>query len=367
MFVRDSNCVKVVRSTPAAAANALRLSSVRRTASSSRSRKIPVAACVYPSVEVYTPHLCVNPACGTALRVATSEIVLPQRVEWPTVAVMGSIAAGFAAILRWHDHLPTAVVIGALAVLAAWYNSLQHEVIHGHPTPWRAVNTAMARSRSVWSSRSLVPLEPPRPPPRRAPDRSHTRPRELLRLGRGVGVARSLRPRRADGAEHTARPHARSVHRFSRCGCSAPSGRRCEPPGRDVAAHDHPPRRRRRRARRRGRRGLAVWVYLLGAVWLGWSISLLRSFAEHRFVDGGTQSAVVRAGSGDVVALPQQQPAPDPPRPARCAVVPVAGRAPPLDADAGRGRRCRPVHQLPRRCPAVHRTTVRPSPCTRDG
>ncbi len=42
--------------------------------------------------------------------------------------------------------------------------------------------------------------------------------------------------------------------------------------------------------------GLSVWVYLLGAVWLGWSISLMRSFAEHRFVDGGTQSAVVRAG-----------------------------------------------------------------------
>ena len=42
--------------------------------------------------------------------------------------------------------------------------------------------------------------------------------------------------------------------------------------------------------------GLDVWVYLLGAVWLGWSISLMRSFAEHRFVDGGTQSAVVRAG-----------------------------------------------------------------------
>ena len=42
--------------------------------------------------------------------------------------------------------------------------------------------------------------------------------------------------------------------------------------------------------------GLDVWVYLLGAVWLGWSISLMRGFAEHRFVEGGTQSAVVRAG-----------------------------------------------------------------------
>ena len=42
--------------------------------------------------------------------------------------------------------------------------------------------------------------------------------------------------------------------------------------------------------------GVDVWVYVLGATWFGWSISLMRSFAEHRFVDGGTQSAVVRAG-----------------------------------------------------------------------
>ena len=39
--------------------------------------------------------------------------------------------------------------------------------------------------------------------------------------------------------------------------------------------------------------GVDVWVYVLGATWFGWSISLMRSFAEHRFVDGGTQSAVV--------------------------------------------------------------------------
>ena len=70
--------------------------------------------------------------------------MLPTRVEWPTVAVACSIAAGFAAILRWHDQLPTAIVVAALALLAAWYNSLQHEVIHGHPTPWRRVNVAIA-------------------------------------------------------------------------------------------------------------------------------------------------------------------------------------------------------------------------------
>ena len=70
--------------------------------------------------------------------------MLPQRVEWPTVAVLGSIGSGFRAVLHSHDRLPTVIVVAALAVLAAWYNSLQHEAIHGHPTPWRRVNTAMA-------------------------------------------------------------------------------------------------------------------------------------------------------------------------------------------------------------------------------
>ena len=47
------------------------------------------------------------------------------------------------------------------ACSAAWYNSLQHEVIHGHPTPWHGVNTAIA----------IVPARPRRavpPLPRRS-------------------------------------------------------------------------------------------------------------------------------------------------------------------------------------------------------
>ena len=70
--------------------------------------------------------------------------MVPTRVEWPTVAVWCTIAAGFAALLRWHDELPTVLVVAGFAVLAAWYNSLQHEVIHGHPTPSRRVNVAIA-------------------------------------------------------------------------------------------------------------------------------------------------------------------------------------------------------------------------------
>src|SRR5262245_335772 len=66
------------------------------------------------------------------------------RIEWPTVAVAAAIGGGFTAVLLGHERVPIAVTIVALAVLAGWYNSLQHEVIHGHPTPWRRLNTALA-------------------------------------------------------------------------------------------------------------------------------------------------------------------------------------------------------------------------------
>ena len=223
--------------------------------------------------------------------------MLPQRVEWPTVAVTGSIAIGFAAILRWHDQLPTAIVVGALAVLAAWYNSLQHEVIHGHPTPWRRVNTAIA----ALPVGLVVPLRW-----YRTSHLAHHRDEHLTdptldpesfyvsaaawescgRCGRAVLTVLSTLPGRMLFG-----PPVLAVRMLG----AAWSAFRARPAETSARGITH----------LAGvavvlavviASGLDVWVYLLGAVWLGWSISLMRSFAEHRFVDGGTQSAVVRAG-----------------------------------------------------------------------
>jgi fatty acid desaturase len=69
---------------------------------------------------------------------------LPNRTEWPTVAVAGCIAAGLVAVASFHHRLPVIVTLAILAVLGAWYGSLQHEVIHGHPTPSRLVNIGLA-------------------------------------------------------------------------------------------------------------------------------------------------------------------------------------------------------------------------------
>jgi fatty acid desaturase len=42
--------------------------------------------------------------------------------------------------------------------------------------------------------------------------------------------------------------------------------------------------------------GIALWVYVVGVAWVGGALSLLRSFAEHRWTASGTRSAVVNAG-----------------------------------------------------------------------
>jgi fatty acid desaturase len=223
--------------------------------------------------------------------------VLPTRVEWPTVAVWCTIAAGFAALLRWHDELPTAIVVAAFAVLAAWYNSLQHEVIHGHPTPWRRINTAMA-SLPVGL---VIPFGW-----YRSCHLAHHRDEHLTNP--------SLDPESfyvsAAAWESYGRAHRAAVGVLN----TLPGRLLIGPPvlsARMVAGAWSALRARPlHTAIRIGRHvagvavvlavvlacGLDLWVYLLGATWFGWSISLMRSFAEHRFVDGGTQSAVVRAG-----------------------------------------------------------------------
>jgi fatty acid desaturase len=208
-----------------------------------------------------------------------------------------TIAAGFAAILVWHDQLPTAIVVAALAMLAAWYNSLQHEVIHGHPTPSLRINTAMAslpiglvipfgwyRSSHIAHHRDQHLTDPTLDP--ESFYVSATAWESYGRTGRAVLWVLSTLPGRM-----LIGPPVLAIRMVA----SGWSALRQRPVDTTL---------------RIGRHllgvaavlavviasGLDVRVYLLGVAWFGWSISLMRSFAEHRFVDGGTRSAVVRAG-----------------------------------------------------------------------
>ena len=64
-------------------------------------------------------------------------------IEWPTIALAAAIYGLWAALTFWHAALPAWLVFPALAWLTAWHGSLQHEVLHGHPTRFRRLNDAL--------------------------------------------------------------------------------------------------------------------------------------------------------------------------------------------------------------------------------
>jgi fatty acid desaturase len=72
-------------------------------------------------------------------------------IEWPTLVLAGIIHGGWAAATLWHHALAWPLRLALGGWLIAWHGSLQHEVIHGHPTPWRRVNGLIgAAPLSLW-------------------------------------------------------------------------------------------------------------------------------------------------------------------------------------------------------------------------
>lgn len=70
-------------------------------------------------------------------------------VEWPTVALAAGLYAAFG-LVTWHyESLPWWLVLPLGGYLVALHGSLQHEVVHGHPTRWRWVNAALVFP-SLW-------------------------------------------------------------------------------------------------------------------------------------------------------------------------------------------------------------------------
>jgi fatty acid desaturase len=77
-----------------------------------------------------------------------SHRVLPRarvsaRVEWPTLALLAATYAGWLAVTVHAATLTPWLAVPLLAVLIAQHSSLQHETIHGHPTPHRWLNDAL--------------------------------------------------------------------------------------------------------------------------------------------------------------------------------------------------------------------------------
>lgn len=65
-------------------------------------------------------------------------------MEWPTVTLAIGIYGLWAGALLAHGSAGwvATLIIGTWAI--AWHSSLQHEILHGHPTRWRWVNELIA-------------------------------------------------------------------------------------------------------------------------------------------------------------------------------------------------------------------------------
>jgi fatty acid desaturase len=73
------------------------------------------------------------------------------RVEWPTIVLAVAIYGGWAALTYWFDAVAWWLALPLAAWLTAWHMSLQHEVLHGHPTKSRRVNGALGFAPlSLW-------------------------------------------------------------------------------------------------------------------------------------------------------------------------------------------------------------------------
>jgi fatty acid desaturase len=66
-----------------------------------------------------------------------------ERVEWPTLVLLGLTYLGWAAVTVFALNLGPWLSVPVLALLLAQHSSLQHEAIHGHPTASRALNEAL--------------------------------------------------------------------------------------------------------------------------------------------------------------------------------------------------------------------------------
>lgn len=70
--------------------------------------------------------------------------VSKQPVEWPTVALAVLIYTSWLALTYWHAAVPLWLLVPAGGWLVCWHSSLQHEILHGHPTRNAALNRAIA-------------------------------------------------------------------------------------------------------------------------------------------------------------------------------------------------------------------------------
>lgn len=226
--------------------------------------------------------------------------LLPLKTEWPTVGLGALIYGGFLGATWFWREIPTWLLPVVGAWLIAWHGSFLHEIIHGHPTPWRRVNRALAAPPlTLWLPFEIYRAdhikhhyEPDLTDPAEDPETAYVTPAAWARMG---PVMRWLLRANTTLAGRLIVGPALSIGYFLRAEARALWAGR--PGRRGIWA-------------RQGIGaaavilwvsvvcGMPLWLYLLAFVYAGASLTSLRSFAEHRFAEDPThRTAIVeRAG-----------------------------------------------------------------------
>jgi fatty acid desaturase len=72
-------------------------------------------------------------------------------VEWPTVGLAAAIYVLWVAATLFHERLPWPLLVLVGGWVVAWHGSLQHEIIHGHPTRSARINALIGFTPlSLW-------------------------------------------------------------------------------------------------------------------------------------------------------------------------------------------------------------------------
>lgn len=227
-----------------------------------------------------------------------------SRPEWPTIALTLLIYGGWLALTWWWQAVPFLLLCLAGGWLVAWQGSLQHEVMHGHPTRSRRINDAIGSPPlSLWLPYAVYRVSHLRhhrdehlTDPIEDPESVYLRQADWDRLGGFVRLV--LRFNMTLIGRLTIGPaimiagflwtEARAVLRDEGGGTRLSSRRIWARHALGVAA-------------------ILFWVvgicgmplatYLFGFVYVGAALTRLRSFAEHRFAERHEErTAIVEKG-----------------------------------------------------------------------
>jgi len=76
--------------------------------------------------------------------VTTGPVRTRPAVELPTLLLLIATYGAWLAVTSRYAHWPLAIVAPLTAVLITLHSSLQHEIVHGHPTRWKSLNRLLA-------------------------------------------------------------------------------------------------------------------------------------------------------------------------------------------------------------------------------